>query len=146
MKAGLSAELGCITPWIFVPTTSTRINFDNKSKLEDWTEKSVRHFAGYLVNCFNVNASANCLSPKVVILSSDWQYKQIFLESLRKAMSEMTAAAPYYPNWEKRFDRFVAAYGEDELELIDAPTFSPGQTYTKRALIKLKVRLKITYL
>lgn len=129
-KASLTAELGCITPWIVVPDTHEACaEAASIGKQSDcWTPDTVRRHARHIVTAVKANGSANCLAPKAVILSDEWAFRDLFLEELRKAMKDVKSSGWYYPGTEERFNQFVAAYGTEASE-----TFATRLLQGKRA-------------
>eukprot|EP01065_Artemidia_motanka_P014267 TRINITY_DN1822_c0_g1_i1.p1 TRINITY_DN1822_c0_g1~~TRINITY_DN1822_c0_g1_i1.p1 ORF type:complete len:740 (+),score=195.69 TRINITY_DN1822_c0_g1_i1:51-2222(+) len=117
LRCPMSSELGCITPWIVTPSA------------ESWTEDEISHHAGMLAMAFSAQASANCLSPKVLVLDSDWPQCEAFLDALRRILSQMPVPPPYYPGTSQRYQAFLERYppGKSE-QLINraCPTYPPA--------------------
>ncbi len=112
MPKPISSELGCVTPWIVTPGT-------------EWSEREIAHMAGQLVTAFVAQNSCNCLSPKVVVLDSDWPQREQFLNAVRKRLKNTPARPPHYPGTAERYNAFVEHYDDSRLEMI-ASRSHPG--------------------
>ena len=112
LKKTISSELGCVTPWIVTPGT-------------EWSEREIGHMAGQLVTAFVAQNSCNCLSPKVVILDSDWPQREQFLNAVRQRLKNTPSRPPHYPGTAERYNSFVANYDDSCIEMI-ASKSHPG--------------------
>ena len=65
----VSAELGCVTPYIVAPGK--------------WTESDLKYHAGTVASALTHNASHNCLAAEVLVLDRDWPQREAFLDALR---------------------------------------------------------------
>jgi aldehyde dehydrogenase (NAD(P)+) len=81
LKANMTSELGCVTPWIVAPQV--------------WTDVQMDHQVKQLYAALYSNAGANCNCPKVVILTKAWPQAAEFV---RKLCAEMKNNPPniYY--------------------------------------------------
>jgi len=98
----LSSELGCVTPWIFIPD-------EPSAETPGWNDASVSFAARNLAAVKLDNGGHNCNSPQVVILPSGWGHTDAFLAALRGALSELPAIPPYYPGSFQRADEAARA-------------------------------------
>lgn len=119
-----TSELGCVTPWIIIPdpedavapTTSTStstslpLSGDSSKSKSGWDDKALAHHAKHLAMALKGNGSANCLSPKVLVIPRRWVHRDAFLHHLRRACAELPASGWYYPGAQQRFERFKAEY------------------------------------
>ena len=93
----MTAELGNVTPVIITPGGA-------------WRARDVEHHAKHLAQMVAANASCNCLSPKVLILSHGWEHTPLFLQTLKDELSEQPLWPAYYPGTEERYKAYSAAY------------------------------------
>ena len=129
-----TCELGCVTPWIFVPDHSAVITNKNKFAKNYWDASTLRHHARTIIAAVKANGSANCLAPKVAVISADWEHKAAFLSALRDACRDLPASEWYYPGAESRFEKFQQHYGE-RFELFCKPLLDAKES--KCALIHI---------
>lgn len=92
----VTAELGCITPYIVCPGR--------------WSQADLEYHAATVVAGMSHNAGHNCLKAEVLILDRDWVQHDAFLDALRKALDEETQRVAYYPGSEDKFQRFKKAF------------------------------------
>jgi hypothetical protein len=138
LESTFTGELGCVTPWIIVPTAAPSADgeggsgsnsfwFLGSSAPVDWNEKSVVDQAKHVTFCTKVNGSANCLSPKVVVVAREWEHKKAYLDNIRNAMRDIYGSPPYYPGSLDRFKKFVEQYGDDAEVFTTAPADGIGE-------------------
>lgn len=68
LKASIMSELGCVMLWILVP--------------DEYTTPQLLHQASSIVKAVYSNASANCNSPKVLVLSEAWPQREEFMSMI----------------------------------------------------------------
>lgn len=135
-----TSELGCVTPWIV------------SSGGAKWSEKEIKSSVASLVGPVVANASCNCLSPKVVVLDSDWPHHDDFLSELKKLLRITYLPPAYYTGTEERYDGFRKAYrgALEDTELQDGTTCvaeefscvpSPGQSLGEESKPQLPLML-----
>ncbi len=107
----MSSELGCVTPWIVTPGT-------------EWSSADIHHMAGHLVAAFVAQNSCNCLSPKLLVLDADWPQCQEFVDAVRMLLGKTPHPPIHYPNTTERYEGFVSAYTESDMERIEGPQHS----------------------
>lgn len=107
LKAQITSELGCVTPWIVAP--------------QEWTPKQLNHQVKLLFASMYSGAGANCNSPKVVILTKDWPHAKDFVKRLCLEMEINSVPLSYYPGAKERWDKFRKAY-PDAAEYGDIST------------------------
>ena len=107
----VSAELGCVTPYVLVPGR--------------WSEADLEAKAAEVVAAVAHNASCNCLAAKVLLLGRNWPQRDAFLSVLRRRFAESARRAAFYPGATEKYDAFVAAYPGAE-QLGAACDASPG--------------------
>jgi acyl-CoA reductase-like NAD-dependent aldehyde dehydrogenase len=105
LKARMTAELGCVTPWIVVPAV--------------FTEKELLHQASHLAAALNANGSCNCNAPKCVLMSDSWKQREQYVEAVKSALRELPPAPPYYPGETGRYERFRQAYPSSSQHQIE---------------------------
>lgn len=96
LKVPITSELGCVSPWLLVPGP--------------WTDGEIAHHARALAEGIGANCSCNCLSPKVVLLPEGWPLSDAFIAALKRELSLLPPAPPYYPGTRERYEAFAAAY------------------------------------
>jgi hypothetical protein len=100
----VTAELGCVTPYVLVPGAAP------------WSEADIAAKAGELAAMLANSVSCNCMAPKVLVLAARWRQKDAFLAALRRQLGDMHARAAFYPGAAAKYDAFVAAYpGAEQL-------------------------------
>ena len=65
----VTAELGCVTPYIVCPG--------------QWSQADLNYHAGTVVAGMTHNAGHNCLKAEVLLLDKDWPQREAFLTALR---------------------------------------------------------------
>lgn len=65
----VTAELGCVTPYIVCPG--------------QWSQSDLDYHAGTVVAGMTHNAGHNCLKAEVLVLDRDWPQREAFLAALR---------------------------------------------------------------
>jgi hypothetical protein len=65
-------------------------------------------------------ASANCLSPKVIILPKSWAQRQEFLDCFYEKWQAMQLPVAYYPGAQDRWEAFQKAY--PSAKVVDSKT------------------------
>ena len=93
----MTAELGNVTPHIVCPGGS-------------WKASELKHHASHLANFVAANASCNCLSPKVVLLSKTWEHHDEFVQALKEELTLQPLWPAYYPGCEDRYRAYEKAY------------------------------------
>jgi aldehyde dehydrogenase (NAD(P)+) len=92
----VSAELGCITPYLIVPGA--------------WSQSDLEAKAAEVVAAVLHNASCNCLAAKALLLSRHWAQRDAFLAVLRRRFAAAASRAAYYPGSCDKYDAFAEAY------------------------------------
>ena len=96
----VSAELGCVTPYVLVPGP--------------WSDKDLETKAAEVVAAVAHNNSCNCLAAKVLILGRNWDRKDAFLAALRAQLSQAQQRHCFYPGSSQKYDAFVTAFPQAE--------------------------------
>uniref|UniRef100_A0A7S3K617 Aldehyde dehydrogenase domain-containing protein n=1 Tax=Aureoumbra lagunensis TaxID=44058 RepID=A0A7S3K617_9STRA len=97
----ISAELGCVTPWLIVPNL--------------WTKKEILNAAKQLAAAKLANGGANCLSPQVLLVAEQWSQKEEFLDCLQKQFLSLPTPRAYYPGSRQRRDQVLEEYNQAPL-------------------------------
>lgn len=92
LKAHMSSELGCVTPWI-VPQA---ILGDDEMKVQ----------AESIATAMFQNCSFACNSPKVLIVSHAWQQREEFIDILVNWLKTHPNPPAYYPGAQGRWKAF----------------------------------------
>lgn len=94
----ISAELGNVTPLIIVPGP--------------WTRDDIRHKAVQVASWMAINASFNCLSPRVIVQHAGWPLRDAFLTELEDVLATTPPRKAYYPGAQDRHRRFVEGHDD----------------------------------
>ncbi|TCJ22872.1 aldehyde dehydrogenase family protein [Nocardioides jejuensis] len=94
----ITSELGGVSPIIVVPGK--------------WAKSDLVYQAEHVVTQRLHNAGHNCIGGQALLISSDWEQKDAFLEAIRTVLGEITPRAPWYPNAQASIDRAKATYGD----------------------------------
>jgi len=112
-RVTVTSELGCITPYIIVPAT--------------FSKAEMQHHAKHLAFTMGANNGYYCNSPKLLLLAEGWPQREAFLDELRGALKKLPNKHPYYPGTHKRFNAFLAAYSQDNVEKIEVSAEQPSK-------------------
>jgi hypothetical protein len=93
----IKAELGNVTPYMICPGGA-------------WKSSDLKHHASYFVQMVVMNCSCNCLSPKVLVLSKEWEHCAEFIRLVKEELAEQPLWPAYYPGVQGRYDAYAAAY------------------------------------
>lgn len=100
LKAPMTSELGCVTPWVVAPGP--------------WTEEELTHHARGLAEGVANNVSCNCLAAKVVLLAEGWEQGDALIAAVKQELASYPLPVPYYPGIHSRYEAFRAAYPQAE--------------------------------
>jgi hypothetical protein len=89
----LTCELGNVSPVIIVPGP--------------WSQKDLDFHGVNVASTVVNNSGYNCSATRVIIQHDQWNQRDAFLESLRKAFRVAGDREPYYPGSEERHKMFV---------------------------------------
>ena len=90
----LTCELGNVSPLIVVPGP--------------WSQKDLDFHGENVASSLCNNSGYNCSATRVIIQHEQWNQREAFLESLRKALQKAGDRAPYYPGSEQRHEMFLS--------------------------------------
>lgn len=91
-KKQVSAELGCVTPYIVVPGK--------------WTPEEIEYQALNTVSGLVNNAGHNCLAAEIVITDRSWPQRNDFLDAIRRNLDVMYFRTSYYPESDENYRKF----------------------------------------
>lgn len=94
----MTSELGGVSPIIVVPGK--------------WAKGDLVYQAEHVVTQRLHNAGHNCIGGQALLISSDWDQKDAFLDAIRTVLREVAPRAPWYPNGQASIDRAKATYGD----------------------------------
>ena len=97
----VTAELGCVTPWIITPG--------------EWSDDAIEYHARNVVSLMVNNSSHNCNATKVLVTSAAWDKRSQFLDTVRRILSEARPRVAYYPGAEANYRKYMAAYPDAEI-------------------------------
>ena len=83
LEKPISSELGGVSPTIVLPG--------------NWSSSDLRFQAEHVVTQKLHNSGFNCVASQVLVLSSDWEQKDAFLDAIRAALRDAPAREHYYP-------------------------------------------------
>ena len=104
LKKPFMAELGAVTPWMFVPGGSTT-----------WSEKDLKHVAAQLVGIKMINSGHVCASPQVAVVDRDWPQAEAFVEAIRAELCKVGPDFSYYAGTQERLKRVKDSYANAEV-------------------------------
>ncbi|MFI8916493.1 aldehyde dehydrogenase family protein [Streptomyces sp. NPDC053513] len=84
----MTSELGGVSPIIVLPGA--------------WSDADLRYQAEHVATMRLHNSGCNCIAGQILILSSDWPQKNIFLTALRRVLATAPARPAWYPGCEAR--------------------------------------------
>lgn len=119
----ISSELGGVSPTIVVPGR--------------WSKRDLAYQAEHVVTQKLHNNGYNCTAAQVVVLSSDWDQKDGFLEALRAAYDSAAKRPAYYPGSDDRCARAVSDHGDlqhtagDDRVLIEGVSAEGDPAFTE---------------
>lgn len=120
LKAQMTSELGCVTPWIVAP--------------QSFSEKELDHQTKHLFMTMYSNAGANCNCPKLVILTKDWPQAETFVAKLKSEMKKSPVPVAYYPGSSERWNGYRKAYPK-AFEIGDTSTSSERKLSSEATLL-----------
>jgi acyl-CoA reductase-like NAD-dependent aldehyde dehydrogenase len=89
----LTCELGNVSPMIIVPGP--------------WSQKDLDFHGVNVASSVCNNSGYNCSATRVVIQHEQWDKRDAFIDSIKKAFRNAGDRAPYYPGSEERHKTFV---------------------------------------
>jgi hypothetical protein len=127
LKATMTSELGCVTPWIIATQT--------KNDKPSWTHKQLKHQVQTLFWAMYNNAGANCNSPKVIVMPKSWPHAKEFVQLLCQEMEQHPLPVAYYPGSRERWNQFqnmydslAKTYGDASPQTIEQRHLQPHAT------------------
>ncbi len=72
LTKSVTAELGCVTPYIVTPG--------------NWSRQSLEYYADECVAGLMNNAGHNCTKLELLVTAQDWPQRESFIEAVRSAM------------------------------------------------------------
>ena len=100
----VSAELGCVTPYVVVGG--------------EWTTRELAYAAKLLVYAKKTKGGAMCCSPQVCVLPTGWPFRDRFVAAVRAELGAQPDNKAYYPGARARRDAFLEA-PDDQIALLD---------------------------
>eukprot|EP00892_Ulva_mutabilis_P004703 jgi/Ulvmu1/2604/UM014_0055.1 len=88
------AELGCVTPYIIVPSEKR------------WSAAELRYHAEMAVASKVVNAGHTCMAVELIVTCASWPQRQEFMEALKEVLDSTAQRWPWYPGSQDRLDAF----------------------------------------
>lgn len=92
----LTAELGCVTPVLVVPG--------------NWSASDLAFQARHVASMVVHNASFNCAAAKVLVTAKGWAQRDLFLDYLRRELTQTPLRRAYYPGATARYQTFLEKY------------------------------------
>jgi aldehyde dehydrogenase (NAD(P)+) len=100
----ITSELGGVSPIIVIPGP--------------WSKADLKFQAEHVATQRLHNGGYNCIAGQVLVISSDWDQKEAFLDQVRKALGRAPARPAFYPGSDSRVADAIAAY-PDNCERLD---------------------------
>jgi acyl-CoA reductase-like NAD-dependent aldehyde dehydrogenase len=97
----ITSELGCVTPILVVPGK--------------WSPSDLTFQARQVASTIAHNASFNCASGQLLVMSSGWAQHDEFLAAVRQELAATPARCAYYPGAQDRYQAFLDKYPQSEL-------------------------------
>ena len=85
-----------------------------------------------LANAVVAQSSCNCLSPKVLLVSSRCETSTAFVAELKSSLSQIPAPPPYYPGTAKRYADFCDAYAGRATTIVSPPSAGAASNAVER--------------
>lgn len=116
----ITSELGGVSPIIVVPGA--------------WTKGELAYQAEHVVTQRMHNAGHNCIGGQALLISSEWDQKEAFIDAIREVLLTTTPRAPWYPNGQASIDRAAATYADSSEQvgsclLVHMGSDSPTELY-----------------
>jgi acyl-CoA reductase-like NAD-dependent aldehyde dehydrogenase len=96
----ISSELGCVTPILVVPGK--------------WSPGDIVFQARQVASTVAHNASFNCASGQLLVMSSGWAQRDEFLAAVRRELATIPPRQAYYPGAQDRYQAFLDRYPQSE--------------------------------
>lgn len=96
----VSAELGCVTPYIIVPG--------------NWSADEITYHAKTVASGLVMNAGHNCLAAEVLLTDATWPQREDFLNALRQQLKKIPPRVAYYPGSSHRAALFKEKFPDAE--------------------------------
>lgn len=96
----VSAELGCVTPYIIVPGP--------------WSKEDMEYHAENIAAALTNNSGHNCVKAEIIVTDKGWTLRDNFLEILRQRLSKQPVRVPYYPGSAKKYEGFKKKFNDAE--------------------------------
>lgn len=100
LQKPVSAELGCVTPYVVVPG--------------EWTQSDIEYQASAVVSAIIHNNGHNCLAAEVIITDKAWPQREEFINAVRRHLQAAPQRSAYYPGTENKWNRFKKRYPDAE--------------------------------
>jgi hypothetical protein len=96
----ITSELGCVTPILVVPGK--------------WSSGDITFQARQVASTVAHNASFNCASGQLLVMSSGWEQRDEFLAAVRRELAATPPRQAYYPGAQDRYQTFLDRYPQSE--------------------------------
>jgi hypothetical protein len=103
----VTSELGCVTPCIITP--------------DKYTRNELKSCIKHLLFGKKMFSGSNCLATQAIILSEDWEQKELFRDMLKEEMKHSSTDPSYYPGSLDRVKEIVSMYDKDRVEQVISP-------------------------
>jgi acyl-CoA reductase-like NAD-dependent aldehyde dehydrogenase len=100
LTKSITSELGCVTPILVVPGK--------------WSPEELAFQARQVASTVAHNASFNCASGKLLVMSSNWAQRDEFLNAVRQELAAIPPRQAYYPGAQDRYQSFLDRYPQSE--------------------------------
>lgn len=96
----ITSELGCVTPILVVPGK--------------WSPADLAFQARQVASTIAHNASFNCASGQLLVMSSGWEQRDEFLDTVKRELAAIPPRQAYYPGAQDRYQTFLDRYSQSE--------------------------------
>ena len=100
----VAAELGCVTPYIVVPSSGKTV----------WSDADVQYHAETVVTGLAQNAGHNCLKTEILVTDAEWPQRQQFVDAVKAKLAATPTRSGYYPGTAEKFKAFKARFPDAE--------------------------------
>ena len=108
VKSRITTELGCVSPVIITPSSR-------------YSVRELKNCVKHIVMSKKIYGGSNCCMAQVIILSNEWEQKDLFRKLLVEEMTNSKTEPCYYPGVLDRVNDFIRNYDVQNVKQIDAP-------------------------
>ncbi len=114
VKRRITSELGCASPVIITPS-------------KRYSTRELRNCVKHIVLSKKMFGGTNCLMSQAIVISADWEQKDLFREILKDEMSKTPTDPCYYPGSLEKVAEIVNKY--ESVQQIRGPMAERSRYY-----------------